>query len=88
MDLSMMSKEDLEKVTDLALQILKQGQNRLVVNLRFLDLALGQFSTTTFTNYLIPTYKTNGKIFVFNPFWVIHQYKKNKNKLSRDFLIF
>ena len=86
MNVELLSKEDEEKIVNLSQSILRQGQNRLVVQLRFLDLALGQFNNSTFTNFDIPTYITNGKYFVFNPVSVIKRYKENKNTISRDFL--
>ena len=81
-----MSSEDEQKITNLANEILRQGRNKLIVHLRFLDLALGQFSNSTFTNYQIPSYATNGKYFAFNPINVIQRYRENHNGVSRDFL--
>ena len=71
------------KIDKLAGDVLKLSRNTLLVNLRFLDAALAQ---------LIPVIRdegnmgTDGKYFIYNPKYILKQYKEEKEIPVRDYL--
>lgn len=71
------------KINKLASDLLKLSRNTLLVNLRFLDAALAQ---------LIPAIRdegnmgTDGKYFIYNPRYILTQYKEEKELPARDYL--
>lgn len=71
------------KIDKLAGDVLKLSRNTLLVNLRFLDAALAQ---------LIPLIRdegnmgTDGKYFIYNPKYILKQYKEEKEIPVRDYL--
>lgn len=71
------------KINKLASDLLKLSRNTLLVNLRFLDAALAQ---------LIPAIRdegnmgTDGKYFIYNPRYILTQYKQEKEVSARDYL--
>jgi len=71
------------KIDKLAGDVLKLSRNTLLVNLRFLDAALAQ---------LIPAIRdegnmgTDGKYFIYNPKYILKQYKEEKELPVRDYL--
>lgn len=73
----------LEKQKQLAREILFLSRNTLLVNLRFLDMALSQFE-------LIPvdqsTLMTDGKHILYNPKHVLESYRTGKEIPVRDYL--
>jgi predicted metal-dependent peptidase len=75
--------EKQEKRKELAKEILLLSRNTLLVNLRFLDMALSQFE-------LIPIEKssllTDGKHILYNPSHVLRGYKTAKEISARDYL--
>ena len=75
-----------EQIYDISKEVLNQSRNALFIRLRFLDLALGQFSNTTTEDSQIETYITDGKILKYNPIHIIKQYKNNNNYVSRNYL--
>ena len=70
------------KIDKLAGDVLKLSRNTLLVNLRFLDAALAQ---------LIPAIRdegnmgTDGKYFIYNPKYILKQYKEEKELPVRDY---
>ena len=81
-----MSEQRIEqqlKIDKLAGDVLKLSRNTLLVNLRFLDAALAQ---------LIPAIRnegnmgTDGKYFIYNPKYILKQYKEEKELPVRDYL--
>ena len=70
--------EQQHKIDKLAGDVLKLSRNTLLVNLRFLDAALAQ---------LIPAIRnegnmgTDGKYFIYNPKYILKQYKEEKSFL-------
>lgn len=80
-----MSNENLEKLNkldSLALDVLKLSRNTLLVNLRFLDMALSQFKMVN----LLDSLAVDGKHIFYNPIWVLQRYKADKNQVTRDYL--
>lgn len=71
------------KIEKLAKDILILSRNTLLVNLRFLDMALSQFK-------LVPiecsTFLTDGKHIFYNPSYILKCYKTEKEVMARDFL--
>ena len=71
------------KIDKLASDVLNLSRNTLLVNLRFLDAALAQ---------LIPVIcdagnvATDGKYFIYNPRYILMQYKEEKELPVRDYL--
>ena len=75
--------EKQEKIDKLAQDVLTLSRNTLLVNLRFLDVALSQFE-------LLPieesTLLTDGKHILYNPKHVLESYKTAKEIPVRDYL--
>ena len=73
--------ENQQKYEQLAKDVLILSRNTLLVNLRFLDMALSQF-----TLYPIEqaTLLTDGKHILFNPKHVLESYKRAKEIPVRD----
>lgn len=76
-------KENREKIESLARDVLKLSRNTLMVNLRFLDVALNQFELYPCDD---STMLTDGKLLLFNPVHVLKNYKYEKEIPTRDFL--
>lgn len=74
--------EKLNKLNSLALDVLKLSRNTLLVNLRFLDMALSQFEMVN----LLDSLAVDGKHIFYNPIWVLQRYKADKNQVTRDYL--
>lgn len=72
-----------EKITELARGALLLSRNTLLVNLRFMDMALSQLD-------LIPVEKstimTDGKFIAYNPIYVLKCYKSSRETPVRDYL--
>ncbi|MBO7254092.1 MAG: hypothetical protein J6V36_02185, partial [Clostridia bacterium] len=80
-------KKKIEQIINVALNILTLTRNKLLINMRFLDMALSELDLEPEP---ISTIATNGKTIFFNPLYVIHQYVSNgkdeNGSLTRDFL--
>ena len=72
-----------EKLNSLALDVLKLSRNTLLVNLRFLDMALNQFTYHPVTDN---TLLTDGKYLLYDPKHVLSSYKLAKEIPVRDYL--
>ena len=75
--------EHEEKVIQLAKDVLLLSRNTLLVNLRFLDMALSQFELFPIDT---STMLTDGKYLLFNPKHVLENYKMAKEIPVRDYL--
>lgn len=75
--------DNQEKLEKLAKDVLIISKNTLLVNLRFMDVALSQFK-------LIPIKKsmilTDGKYILYNPRYILKQYKEKYENVVRDYL--
>lgn len=78
-----MYSENYEKLNKLALDILRLSRNTLLVNLRFLDMALSQLQ---FMPTEVPCLATNGKYLIYNPTYLLKSYKCEKEAPVRDYL--
>lgn len=75
--------KDLTKIERLAEEVLMLSRNTLLVNLRFLDMALSQF-----TLYPIDfsTIMTDGRFILYNPKHVLTEFKDQKEAVVRDYI--
>ena len=75
---------------NISTQILSLTRNGLFVSLRFLDVALCQFTYVsaelTDLPFRVRSVATTGEHLVFDPKYIIEQYLKDKKALSRDYL--
>ena len=72
-----------EQINNLALDVLKLSRNTLLVNLRFLDMALSQFAYHEIED---GTLLTNGKYLLYDPKHILRCYKSAKEIPVRDYL--
>ena len=72
-----------EELNNLALDVLKLSRNTLLVNLRFLDMALSQF---TYHEIEDNTLLTDGKYLLYDPKHILRCYKSAKEIPVRDYL--
>ena len=75
----------------IARQIIDMTRNGLFVTLRFMDVALCQFSYINSDQLAedmkrVKTIATTGQHMIYDPQYVIEQYMKDKQSLSRDYL--
>ena len=78
-----MEQDYKEKLDKLALDVINLSRNTLLVNLRFLDMALSRFQYFTCNE---STYLTNGEFLLFNPQHVLKSYKDESEAPVRDYL--
>ena len=71
-----------QQADDLARDILRLTQNTLLVNLRFLDLALSQFQLSSYPG----TLATDGEHLFYDTYYVLSSYKSERGKNVRDYL--
>lgn len=79
----MIMTEKQEKQNRLAREILTLSRNTLLVNLRFLDVALSRLSWVPFEN---GTLMTDGEHILYDPCHVLSCYKSAKETPTRDYL--
>ncbi len=78
-----MAELDMEKADRLARDVLSLSRNTLLVNLRFLDVALSQFE---YVRCNASTLLTNGHFLLYDPAHVLRCYKHAKEVPVRDYL--
>ena len=71
-----------EKKNELARDTLKLARNTLLVNLRFLDMALSRFDFVPVDGSIA----VDGAHIYYNPLWVLRRYKQEKQVIVRDYL--
>lgn len=74
--------DQLKKTDELARNILTMSRNTLLVNLRFLDMALSMFHFTPYQG----TIGTNGKNLYYNPIHVLKSFKDEREYSTREYL--
>ena len=77
-------KERLQKAEEIAQQIWKLSRDKLLVNLRFLDMALS--SLTFRSRYGMEGICCDGKTVFYDPIYVLNRYKKEPNLITRIYL--
>lgn len=75
--------EKTKKICDLAVQTLSFARNSLFINLRFMEIALGNFK---YAYDFSTTLCTTGDIMIFNPTFVLRRYREASETLTRDYL--
>ena len=75
--------KDLSKIERLAEEVLILSRNTLLVNLRFLDMALSQFILYPID---VSTIMTDGQLILYNPQYVLTEFKEQKETTVRDYL--
>lgn len=75
--------EKKEKMNQLARDVLILSRNTLLVNLRFLDMALSQFEYLPIEKL---TLLTDGRHIFYNPRHILKKYKEEKESVVRDYL--
>ena len=77
-------KERLQKAEEIARQIWKLSRDKLLVNLRFLDRALSSLNFRA--QYGLAGISCDGKTVFYDPLYVLEQYKKEQNSITRVYL--
>ena len=77
-------KERLQKEEEIARQIWKLSRDKLLVNLRFLDRALSSLNFRA--QYGLAGISCDGKTVFYDPLYVLEQYKKEQNSITRAYL--
>lgn len=78
-----MNNETFEQLNSLALEILKLSRNTLLVNFRFLDIALCRFE---YIRSDAPIIATDGEHLIYNPVSVLKEYKSESEMSVRTYL--
>ena len=79
---TLISNED--KAGKLARDVLLLSRNTLLVNLRFLDMALSRFRYLPFREVM--TYGTDGSYLLYDPVALLRRYKEEKEEVTRGYL--
>lgn len=74
-----------EKVEKIALEILQTSKNKLLVNLRFLDMALSRLSPTPDPEHTTSC-ATDGKVFLYAPKHILSTYRVEDKMAARNYL--
>ena len=75
--------EQITKINSLALGVLNMSRNSLVVNLRFMDTALGRLA---FEPRGSEKTSTDGEYFYYDPMHILRAYKREKELPARQYL--
>ena len=75
--------EAYEKMQKIAGEVLRLSHSTLLVNLRFLDMALAELVPNSVP---LGTMYTDGKILYYNPVFVLKQYADERYVITRDYL--
>lgn len=76
--------ERFKQIIDLSREVLQLARNTLLVNLRFLDMALSVPKLEMAID--IKTIGTNGSDFYYDPMYVLNTYKVEKEEITRAYL--
>lgn len=77
--------EKQKKTEKIAAEILQMSKNKLLVNMRFMDMSLNQFNV--FQNPdVTPFTASDGKIYIYDPEHILKAYILNENLPIRNFL--
>ena len=75
--------KDIKKAERIAEEILILSRNTLLVNLRFLDMALSKFNLLPIED---STFMTDGEYLIYTPKHVLNRFKLKKEAMVRDYL--
>ena len=74
--------EQLKKIDELARNVLTMSRNTLLVNLRFLDMALSMFHFTPYFG----TAGTDGQKLYYNPIYILKRFQDEREYSTREYL--
>lgn len=74
-----------EKIEKIAREIIDTSRNKLLVNLRFLDMALSRFEITPKPDFTSCT-ATDGRVFLYDPKHILTAYRLEENLPVRNYL--
>jgi len=72
------------RIENLARDVLILSRNLLLVNLRFLDVAIHQLNLRAMNE--IPTMAVDGENLYYNPYYILNRYKAKRENVVRDIL--
>lgn len=78
-------KEKTEKEKKIALEILQMSKNKLLVNMRFMDMSLNQFRIAAKPD-LTETTACDGEVYIYNPEHILKAYSSEENLPVRNFM--
>ena len=78
-----MNEQQIEKRNKLAADVLRLSRNTLLVNLRFLDMALSRLQPVATE---LTTLCTDGQYLAYDPSFILRRYKQEKEVPVRDYL--
>ena len=73
---------DRNEIEKIAIDILNMSRDSLIVNMRFLDVAISKLSLKLYEE----TLGTDGRYVFFNPKHIVSEYKKNRGRITRLYL--
>lgn len=79
------SEEKQKKTEKIAAEILQMSKNKLLVNMRFMDMALNQFQVFPKPD-VTPFTASDGKIYIYDPEHIMKAYMLDENLPVRNFL--
>ena len=72
----------MQNAVDVAQEVLKQVRTTIVLNMRFMDMAV--FRLRTYPENV--TLATDGNWLFYNPIWLLKRYQSENNAVARDYL--
>lgn len=72
----------MQNAADVAQEVLKQVRTTIVLNMRFMDMAV--FRLRTYPENV--TLATDGNWLFYNPIWLLKRYQNENNAVARDYL--
>ena len=80
-----MEQEKKEKIEKVAAEIIQMSKNRLLVNMRFMDMSLNQFRIAP-NPEITPFSACDGDVYVYDPVHILNAYQLDENYPTRNFL--
>lgn len=74
-----------EKLEEVAMKVITMCRNKLVINLRYLDMALSHFEFKAMPEFTDCT-STDGWVYLYNPKHILTAYRMEENLPTRNFL--
>lgn len=80
-----MEAEKKEKIEKIAAEIIQMSKNRLLVNMRFMDMSLNQFRIAP-NPEITPFSACDGDVYIYDPVHILNAYQLDENYPTRNFL--
>lgn len=77
--------EKQQKTEKIASEILRMSRNKLLVNMRFMDMSLNQFRMSARPD-LTECSSSDGEVYIYNPIHILNAYRDEENLPVRNFL--